>query len=113
MEDARLDQFDRKILALLQGDARLTNNDLSERVNLSASQCSRRRQRLEEDGYIRGYRAVLDRRPLGFSPVDGIGVTVATPRQQRNAQPLTGEHASAAPHVTVSCRPRQRATADA
>ena len=45
----RIDQFDRKILALLQGDARLTNNDLSERVNLSASQCSRRRQRLEEE----------------------------------------------------------------
>ena len=55
-----IDQFDRKILALLQADARLTNNDLSERVNLSPSQCSRRRQRLEEDGTIKGYRAVLD-----------------------------------------------------
>ena len=51
MDDVRaIDQFDRKILALLQDDARLTNNDLSERVNLSPSQCSRRRQRLEEDG---------------------------------------------------------------
>jgi DNA-binding Lrp family transcriptional regulator len=47
MDETRIDQFDRKIMALLQGDARLTNNDLSERVNLSASQCSRRRQRLE------------------------------------------------------------------
>ena len=52
---AQIDQFDRKILALLQDDARLTNSDLSERVNLSPSQCSRRRQRLEEDGFIRGY----------------------------------------------------------
>ena len=75
---SRIDKFDRKILALLQGDARLTNNDLSERVNLSPSQCSRRRQRLEEDGFIRGYRAVLDRDKLGFSLVNVISVTLAT-----------------------------------
>jgi len=73
-----VDQFDRKILALLQADARLTNNDLSERVNLSASQCSRRRQRLEESGLIRGYRAVLDRERLGFPLVNVISVTLAT-----------------------------------
>jgi DNA-binding Lrp family transcriptional regulator len=73
-----VDQFDRKILALLQADARLTNNDLSERVNLSASQCSRRRQRLEEAGLIRGYRAVLDRERLGFPLVNVISVTLAT-----------------------------------
>ena len=73
-----IDTFDRKMLALLQEDARLTNNDLSERVNLSASQCSRRRQRLEEDGYIKGYHAVLDRDKLGFSLVNVISVTLAT-----------------------------------
>ena len=73
-----IDTFDRKILALLQADARLTNNDLSERVNLSASQCSRRRQRLEEAGLIRGYRAVLDRDRLGFPLVSIISVTLAT-----------------------------------
>lgn len=79
MADAeRIDQFDRKILALLQSDARLTNNDLSERVNLSPSQCSRRRQRLEEEGFIRGYKAVLDRDRLGFSLVNVISVTLAT-----------------------------------
>ncbi|TIV99453.1 MAG: Lrp/AsnC family transcriptional regulator, partial [Mesorhizobium sp.] len=75
MDDARLDQFDRKIMALLQDDARYTNNDLSERVNLSPSQCSRRRQRLEDDGYIKGYRAVLNRDRLGFSLVNVISVT--------------------------------------
>ncbi|QDY99121.1 Lrp/AsnC family transcriptional regulator [Nitratireductor mangrovi] len=74
----QLDQFDRKILAHLQDDARLTNNDLAERVNLSPSQCSRRRQRLEEDGYIRGYRAVLDREKLGYTLVNIISVTLAT-----------------------------------
>ena len=77
-EDTRIDRFDRKILALLQGDARLTNNDLSEQVNLSPSQCSRRRQRLEEDGYIKGYRAVLDRDRLGFPLVNVISVTLST-----------------------------------
>jgi DNA-binding Lrp family transcriptional regulator len=77
-ESETIDAFDRKILALLQADARLTNNDLSERVNLSASQCSRRRQRLEEEGLIRGYRAVLDRDRLGFPLVNIISVTLAT-----------------------------------
>ncbi|MET1047403.1 MAG: winged helix-turn-helix transcriptional regulator, partial [Hyphomicrobium sp.] len=74
----RLDGFDRKILAHLQADARLTNSDLSERVNLSPSQCSRRRQRLEEDGFISGYRAMLDRDRLGFSLVSVVSVTLAT-----------------------------------
>jgi len=74
----QIDSFDRKILALLQDDARLTNNDLSERVNLSPSQCSRRRQRLEEEGLIAGYRAILHREALGFSLVNIITVTLAT-----------------------------------
>lgn len=78
MASAQLDGFDRKILSLLQTDARLTNNDLSERVNLSPSQCSRRRQRLEEEGFIRGYRAVLDRDRLGFSLTNVVTVTLAT-----------------------------------
>jgi DNA-binding Lrp family transcriptional regulator len=79
MSDTKeIDQFDRKILALLQADARLTNNDLSERVNLSPSQCSRRRQRLEEEGLIRSYCAVLDRDRLGFPLVNIISVTLAT-----------------------------------
>ena len=73
-----VDRFDRKILALLQDDARLTNAELAERVHLSPSQCSRRRQRLEEAGYIAGYRAVLDREALGFGLVNIISVTLAT-----------------------------------
>jgi DNA-binding Lrp family transcriptional regulator len=73
-----IDQFDRKILALLQDDARLTNNEISERINLSPSQCSRRRQRLEEEGYVSAYRAQLDRERLGFSLVSMISVTLAT-----------------------------------
>lgn len=78
MDNAQIDGFDRKIMALLQEDARLTNSDLSERIHLSPSQCSRRRQRLEEDGLIKGYRAVLDRDRLGFSLVSVVSVTLAT-----------------------------------
>ena len=78
MANERIDAFDRKILSLLQNDARLTNNDLSERVNLSPSQCSRRRQRLEEEGFVAGYRAVLDRDKLGFPLVNIVSVTLAT-----------------------------------
>jgi DNA-binding Lrp family transcriptional regulator len=78
MASAQIDDFDRKILALLQEDARLTNNDLSEKVFLSPSQCSRRRQRLEEEGLIRGYRAVLDRERLGFALTNMVTLTLAT-----------------------------------
>lgn len=77
-QGGRIDGFDRKILALLQDDARLTNAELGERVHLSASQCSRRRQRLEESGLIRGYRAMLDRERLGYGLVNIITVTLAT-----------------------------------
>lgn len=84
-----IDRFDRKILALLQQDARLTNNELSTKVNLSASQCSRRRQRLEDEGFVRGYRAVLDRDRLGFPLVNVITVTLAT-HNRDNARHFAG-----------------------
>lgn len=74
----QIDEFDRKLLRLLQEDARLTNAELSERVNLSASQCSRRRMRLEQAGIIRGYRADLDREKLEVGIVNIITVTLAT-----------------------------------
>ena len=73
-----LDQFDLKILRELQLDGRLTNNELSEKIALSASQCSRRRARLETDGYIRGYQAMLDREKLGLDLLVVVAVTLAT-----------------------------------
>ncbi|WP_097142317.1 Lrp/AsnC family transcriptional regulator [Rhizobium subbaraonis] len=84
-ETVHLDAFDRKLLALLQQDSRLTNNELSERVNLSASQCSRRRSRLEEEGVIRAYRAELDREKLDLGIVIIVTVTLAT-HNRDNAQ---------------------------
>jgi Lrp/AsnC family leucine-responsive transcriptional regulator len=61
-----LDLFDRRILAALQRDGRMTSVALAEIVHLSASQCARRVQRLEEVGVIRSYRAVLDPEALGL-----------------------------------------------
>ncbi len=61
-----MDQFDRAILNHLQLDASLTNAELGERVHLSPSQISRRRTKLEGDGYIVGYRAEVDAAKLGF-----------------------------------------------
>jgi Lrp/AsnC family transcriptional regulator, leucine-responsive regulatory protein len=62
---AELDRIDRVLLGLLQQDARRTNAQLAEEVALSPSACLRRLQRLERDGVIRGYRAVLDPAALG------------------------------------------------
>lgn len=61
-----MDAFDRAILKVLQADASLTNAALGEIVNLSASQCSRRRSALETAGVIVGYTARLDPGKLDF-----------------------------------------------
>jgi DNA-binding Lrp family transcriptional regulator len=63
---SRLDEIDRKILAELQADGRMTNVELARRVGISAPPCLRRVRTLEEQGYIRGYHAQVDPRALGF-----------------------------------------------
>ena len=61
-----LDRYDLAILAELQADARLTNAELAARIGLSAAPTWRRVKWLEEQGYITGYRAELDRRKIGL-----------------------------------------------
>ena len=73
-----VDAFDLKILAALQDDGRLTNQELADIAGLSASQCSRRRMRLEEEGVIAGYRAELASAALGFELIAFIQITLAT-----------------------------------
>jgi DNA-binding Lrp family transcriptional regulator len=63
---ARLDAIDRKILKELQDDGRITNVELAHRVGISAPPCLRRMRALEEAGYIKGYRGLLDEKLLGF-----------------------------------------------
>ena len=66
MPGSKLDALDRKILAELQADGRMTNVELAKRVGISAPPCLRRVRTLEEQGYIRGYHADVDIRELGF-----------------------------------------------
>lgn len=61
-----LDDYDRHILAVLQEDGRISNQDLAARVSLSPSPCLRRVRALEEAGVITGYRATVDEEALGY-----------------------------------------------
>ena len=70
-----LDETDRKILALLQQDGRLTNAKLAEQLNLSETPCWRRLKRLESEGYIEGYQARLNRHKLGLGVIGFAQVT--------------------------------------
>jgi DNA-binding Lrp family transcriptional regulator len=61
-----MDEKDKQIIAALQQDGRLTNQELSERVNLSPSPCLRRLRLLEEGGVIKGYTAIVDEQAYGL-----------------------------------------------
>ena len=61
-----IDKFDLSILQELQGDGRLTNAELAQRVGLSAAPCWRRVRALEEAGFIKGYHAEIDRHRIGL-----------------------------------------------
>ena len=73
-----VDAFDLNMLAALQDDGRLTNQQLADLVGLSASQCSRRRMRLEGEKVIAGYHADLSGEALGFNLIAFIHITLAT-----------------------------------
>lgn len=72
-----LDQTDRRILTALQKQGRISNADLSELVNLSASACHRRVHRLEKDGYIRDYVALLDARKMQVPSTIFVEITLS------------------------------------
>ncbi|MDI4656400.1 MULTISPECIES: Lrp/AsnC family transcriptional regulator [Xanthobacter] len=79
----RLDAIDRKILAALQRDGRMSIADLADEVGLSPSPCLRRVRALEEDGLISRYVAVLDQRKAGL-PVS-VFVSIKLERQKEEA----------------------------
>jgi Lrp/AsnC family leucine-responsive transcriptional regulator len=72
-----LDATDRRILGALQKEGRITNADLAERVNLSPSACHRRVQRLESEGYISGFVALLNARKLGRPTTVFVEITLS------------------------------------
>ena len=71
-----LDRYDRQILAVLQQEGRISNQELAERIGLSPSPCLRRVRTLEESGLIVGYRALLDAKKLGLSLMALIGISM-------------------------------------
>ncbi len=81
-----LDRYDLKILAELQRDARVSNQELAERIGLSPSPCSRRVKQLEDDGFILRQVALLDRKKLGLTLTAyvQIGMDRHTPERFEN-----------------------------
>jgi DNA-binding Lrp family transcriptional regulator len=77
-----LDRYDVAILAALQQDARLSNAELAGRIGLSAAPTWRRVKWLEEQGYITGYRAEIDRRKIGL----GVLAFVRVDAERNNAE---------------------------
>mmetsp|Transcript_915 Transcript_915/g.2040 ORF Transcript_915/g.2040 Transcript_915/m.2040 type:complete len:170 (-) Transcript_915:290-799(-) len=72
-----LDQTDRRILTVLQKQGRISNAELAERVNLSQSACHRRVHRLEKDGYIKDFVALLDPRKLDVPTTVFVEITLS------------------------------------
>jgi Lrp/AsnC family leucine-responsive transcriptional regulator len=95
-----MDATDRAILRHLQADGRLPNAALAERVRLSPSPCLRRLKRLEADGTIRGYRAILDRRKVGLGLTAFVEIKV-NGQSRRRAEEL--ERAMAKVDEIVAC----------
>ncbi len=81
MADARLDRFDRAILAALAADGRMSVADLARRIGLSKSPTQARLKRLEESGVITGYRAMLDPVRLGLAHVAFVEVRLSDTRE--------------------------------
>jgi Lrp/AsnC family leucine-responsive transcriptional regulator len=92
MSDIEIDAIDRRILAILQENGRLSNQEIAERVNLSPSPCLRRIRRLEESGVIRGYVALLDAQRLGLDLLAYVNV-----RLEKRHVPALGPQGGSTP----------------
>lgn len=81
-----LDSTDRRMLALLQDDGRITNQDLSQRIGLSPTPCLRRLKRLEESGVIKGYSAIVDPKAYGLPFSVFVSVRLSQQTQEHIAE---------------------------
>ncbi|EFL89367.1 Lrp/AsnC family transcriptional regulator [Ahrensia sp. R2A130] len=79
-EHKQLDNLDRKILAALSNNARISITDLADQIGLSKTPCSARVKRLEDDGIITGYRAVVDPVKLGLDHIAFVEVKLSDTR---------------------------------
>lgn len=82
MKNSELDSFDLKILDILKDDGRIKLTELASRVGLSATPCQARVRKLERDGFIRGYRAVLDPERLDLSHVAFVQVKLSDTKEK-------------------------------
>ena len=80
------DSFDVRLMAALEAEGRLTNQELGDRIGLSASQCSRRRSALEAAGLIVGYRAELAAEALGLTILAFIEVNLSSHSPENSAR---------------------------
>jgi DNA-binding Lrp family transcriptional regulator len=81
-----LDTIDRRMLAVLQEDGRITNQELSEKVGLSPTPCLRRLKRLEESGVITGYAALVDAKAYGLPFSVFVSVRLSQQTQENIAE---------------------------
>ncbi|HAT32425.1 MAG TPA: AsnC family transcriptional regulator [Janthinobacterium sp.] len=95
-----LDEVDLNIVRLLQGEGRMSNARLAERLKLSETPVWRRLRRLEEDGVITGYQALIDRKKLGIGLLAFVRVTFAN---HSGEQPFQFEEAIQAIPEILSC----------
>lgn len=89
----QLDRYDLQILNILQQDGRISNQELADRIGLSASPCLRRVKALEESGLITGYHAVLDAKKMGLSLLALIHISMDqhTPERFNNFEAMIAE----------------------
>jgi len=88
-----LDNYDKRILEVLQQEGRISNQELADRIGLSPSPCLRRVRALEESGIIAGYRAVLDARRLGLNLIAFLSISMDrhTPERFENFDKIVTE----------------------
>lgn len=95
--DARLDEYDRKILRELRRDGRISNQKLAERIGLSPTPCWNRVRALEKAGVITDYVAILDQRALGLP--DTVIIEVTLDHHDDNMLERFGQALAALPEV--------------
>lgn len=78
---SELDQIDKSILSIMNVDGRISVTELAQRVGLSTTPCQIRLKRLVNDGYITGFRAILNQRKLGRSNVAFVEVKMTDTRE--------------------------------
>lgn len=100
MPKSDLDAIDQRIVSTLQADGRLTNADLAQRVGLSPSPCLRRVRRLEDEGYIKSYRAMLSRDQIGLGLTVFVNVKIEA---HANDKAIAFEEAVVAFPEVVAC----------